>query len=156
MQITLTKASLVDAEIIHQMQLTAFKPLLEKYQDYDTNPGNEQLERTIERIKDPASDYYIIKADQVPVGAIRIVKKAKQCYRISPIFILPEHQGKGIAQRVLSMIEELYSDFQAWELDTMLQEPKNCHLYEKQGYQRTGFYEQINERLTIVSYEKRR
>ena len=42
-----------------------------------------------------------------------------------------------------------------WELDTILQEPKNCHLYEKMGYRQTGRTEVINERLTLVFYEKK-
>ena len=112
MQITLTKASLADAEIIHQMQLTAFKPLLEKYQDYDTNPGNEQLERTIERIKIQLliiTSLKPIKYLLEPLGLL----KAKQRYRISQ-FYFARTSRQGIAQRVLSMIEELYSDFQAW------------------------------------------
>ena len=42
-----------------------------------------------------------------------------------------------------------------WELDTILQESKNCHLYEKMGYRRTGKTEVINERLTLTFYEKK-
>lgn len=42
-----------------------------------------------------------------------------------------------------------------WELDTILQERRNCHLYEKMGYRQTGKTEVINERLTLTFYEKR-
>ena len=35
-----------------------------------------------------------------------------------------------------------------------MQEPKNCHLYEKMGYRQTGKTEVINERLTLTFYEK--
>lgn len=74
--------------------------------------------------------------------------------RISPIFIMPEFQGRGIAQKALRLCEEAHGSGN-WELDTILQEPKNCHLYEKMGYRRTGKTEVVNDRLTLVFYEKR-
>lgn len=41
-----------------------------------------------------------------------------------------------------------------WELDTILQEEGNCYLYEKMGYHRTGKTVAINDKLTLVFYEK--
>ncbi|WP_342426684.1 GNAT family acetyltransferase [Paenibacillus sp. FSL L8-0158] len=52
------------------------------------------------------------------------------------------------------MIEELYYNVSMWELDTILQEQGNCHLYEKLGYKRTDKINVINDRMTIVFYEK--
>ena len=40
------------------------------------------------------------------------------------------------------------------ELDTILQEKKNCYLNEKMGYRRMDEQEGINDRLTLVFYEK--
>ncbi|GIO39496.1 hypothetical protein J41TS12_43570 [Paenibacillus antibioticophila] len=59
-----------------------------------------------------------------------------------------------IAQKVFSIIEDMYNDARYWELDTILQEQGNCYLYEKLGYRRTGEIKQINDEMTIVSYEK--
>jgi hypothetical protein len=56
MKVELIKATLENADELHQMQLITFKPLLDKYQDYDTNPGNENIERTIERINQKITD----------------------------------------------------------------------------------------------------
>lgn len=137
------------------MQIKAFMPLLNKYQDHETSPANESMERIIDRIKQSFTDYYLIKIDNISVGAIRIVRKENNKYRVSPIFVLPEYQGKGIAQKVFSIIEEKYDDARIWELDTILQEQGNCYLYEKLGYQKTGQTKQINNNMTIVYYEKR-
>ena len=41
MNIRLKKAALNEAEFILKMQKEAFAELLEKYQDYETNPANE-------------------------------------------------------------------------------------------------------------------
>jgi len=154
MEITLFKAGLSEATIIHEMQIEAFMPLLIKYKDYETSPANEAIDRIMERINQSFTDYYIIKYIDVPIGAIRIVKKENKTYRVSPVFILPEHQGKGFAQKVFSMIEEVYNDARVWELETILQEQGNCYLYEKVGYKKTGQLIEINEKMTIVFYKK--
>ncbi|AFM41514.1 acetyltransferase [Desulfosporosinus acidiphilus SJ4] len=154
MNISLTKAELKDAETIHVMQTNSFMPLLEKYQDFETSPANEPIEKIVTRLNQSFTDYYVIKNDGVTVGAIRIIKMGDQRYRVSPIFILPEYQGKGFAQKVFEIIERVYCDARAWELDTLLQEKGNCHLYEKLGYKRTGKMETINRKMTLVFYEK--
>ncbi len=156
MEVKLFRASINDAKEIHAMQVMAFKELLEKYQDFDTNPGNESVERVEIRLKQDFTFYYFICIGQQKVGAIRIVdkKEAGKNKRISPLFILPEFQGKGIAQEAIRLCEEAHGNAN-WELDTILQEPKNCHLYEKMGYRQTGKIEVINERLTLVFYEKK-
>jgi len=41
MEIKLLRADISDAEELHAMQIKAFKELLEKYQGFDTSPGNE-------------------------------------------------------------------------------------------------------------------
>lgn len=91
MEISLIKAELKDSEVIYSMQIKSFMPLLEKYQDFETSPANESIEKIIERINQVFTDYYIIESAGVTVGAIRIVKRDNNLYRISPIFILPEY-----------------------------------------------------------------
>lgn len=155
MNIFLVMSSLEDAPMIHDMQLRSFQPLLQKYEDDETSPANESLTRIEERIQQSVTDYYLIKVDDLAIGAIRIVKKENKTYRVSPVFIVPEFQGQGVAQKVFSRIEVIYSDAEKWELDTILQEKENCYLYEKLGYQRTGKFTQINSKMTIVDYVKR-
>jgi len=154
MQIHLIKANLNDAILIHKMQVKSFMPLLQKYKDYDTSPASETVEHIVNRLNQPFTDYYLIKSSQVFVGAIRIVKKGNGSYRISPVFIVPEYQGQGIAQVVFKMVEDHYRDAILWELDTILEEQGTCYLYEKLGYKRTGKLSEINDKMTIVYYEK--
>ena len=153
MKIELLRATADDADEIHAMQLKAFKALLEKYQDLDTNPGNEPIEGVRKRLEQDYTYYYFICVEGQRVGAVRIVDKADKRKRISPIFILPEYWGRGIAQEAIRLCEEIHGSGN-WELETILQEPKNCHLYEKMGYQRTGRTEAINDKLTLVYYTK--
>ncbi|TCZ79325.1 N-acetyltransferase [Paenibacillus albiflavus] len=154
MDISLMRCGINEASIIHEMQVKAFLPLLDKYQDYETSPASEPVERIVDRINQVFTDYYLIKISDIFVGAIRIVKREYHKYRVSPVFILPEYQGKGITQKVFSIIEDKYNEARIWELDTILQEEGNCYLYEKLGYQKTGEVKQINDKMTIVFYEK--
>jgi len=155
MEIVLRKAGLDEAAVLHGMQIKAFMPLLEKYRDYETSPANESVDPIIARIEQPFTDYYLILAHEVAVGGIRVVKLDNRVYRVSPVFVLPEYQGRGIAQRVFATVERIYDDAKSWELDTILQEEGNCYLYEKLGYRRTGQTKAINEKMTIVFYEKK-
>jgi len=103
------EATIEDANEIHQMQLKSFKKLLDKYHDYDISLGNEPIDKIIARINQKETDYYIIKYNNISVGAIRIINLDDgKLNRISPIFILPEFQNKGIAQSVFKIIEENY------------------------------------------------
>ena len=154
MDVSLSKAELKDVETIYEMQIKSFMVLLERYQDFETNPGNESIEKIVARINQSFTDYYIIKSDDVSVGSVRIVKKDNNTYRISPIFVLPEYQGRGIAQKVFQMLEQNYYYAKKWELDTILQEQGNCYLYEKLGYRKTGKTEIVNNKMTLVFYEK--
>jgi GNAT superfamily N-acetyltransferase len=155
MKISLQKATNQDAEEIHSMQICSFRSLLEKYQDFDSSPGNENIDKVRERIAQDFTDYYIVKDGENTVGAIRIARldNGNRC-RISPIFILPQYQGMGIAQQVFAEVEQRYQPIHGWELDTILEETGNCYLYEKMGYLKTGKIHKINDRMTLVFYEK--
>ncbi|WP_409300070.1 GNAT family N-acetyltransferase [Peribacillus sp. SCS-155] len=153
MDLVLLKAALDDANDIYEMQIKAFMPMLEKYKDFDTNPANEELSRIIERINNMHGSYFKIMLDHVLVGAIRILQKEGTTrFRISPMFILPEYQGRGIAQQTLGLLDDMYPTATSWELDTILEEERNCYLYEKMGYKKTGDLKKLNEGTTLVSY----
>lgn len=155
MEIKLIRAGVADAREIHAMQLEAFRELLDRYQDFDTSPGCEAVEKVEARLRQDFTYYYFICRDDRKVGAIRVVDKQEEGKnkRLSPIFILPRFRGQGIAQKAIRLCEEIHGA-DKWELDTILQEEKNCYLYEKMGYVRTGETRAVNDRLTLVFYTK--
>ena len=129
-----------DAELIRDMQKEAFAALLEIYQDHDTSPANESLERITWKLQQPDSYFYRIEMDGETVGAIRVVDAGDGSRkRISPLFILEAEKRHGAYN---------------WELATILQEAGNCYLYEKMGYRQTSRRTVINDKMTIVGYEK--
>lgn len=154
MNVKLKRANINDAESIWHMQIDSFAELLEKYKDYDTNPANEPLQKIKDELNDSSTYFYLINMNNKPVGAIRVVLMENGAEkRISPLFILPEYHNMGIAQKAIVEAEKIHGK-ENWSLETMQQEKKNCYLYEKMGYKKTGKSEIINDRFTLILYYK--
>jgi len=51
-------------------------------------------------------------------------------------------------------VEQLFPDARSWCLKTLEDMPNNRHVYEKIRYKFTGSTEKVNDKLTIVFYEK--
>ena len=152
--VTLRLATSEDLEKIWKMQVEAFAGLLEKYKDYELSPASEGIDKIEARFAQEGSAYYFIEAEGADVGVIRIVdRKDGTRRRISPLWIMPSYRGRGYAQEAIRAAEDIYGTHH-WELDTILQEEGNLHLYEKMGYHQTGKTARINERMDLVFYEK--
>ena len=155
MELILKRATCEDAELIWKMQIEAFSDLYEKYQDTDTSPATEPLEKILSRLRQCFTYYYIIEVDKNIVGALRVVDKKEKgsAKRISPIFILKKYRNMGIAQAAIIEAERIHGN-DNWELDTILSEKGNCYLYEKMGFKSTGKTEKVNDKMTLVFYQK--
>ena len=136
------------------MQVECFRKTYETYRDDETTPYLEPLARTQMRLQESITRYYVIEEGGVPVGGIRIRDHGKDAPKVlGPLYVLPEMRGRGIAQKAIKLVESIHGS-ENWLLDTILQEAGNCYLYEKMGYHRTGEQTVINERMTLVFYEK--
>ena len=156
-EVKLILATVDDAELIHQMQYEAFLPLYEKYHDDETSPVKEKIDKVIYKLTHTNSEYYLIQLGDKNVGAIRVARKLKNnmdVLFISPLFVLPEYQNRGIGQTAIRKVFDLYPDDVTWRLDTIKQEKGNCHLYEKCGFVRVGNDHIVNENMTLIDYEK--
>ncbi|MDE7079043.1 MAG: GNAT family N-acetyltransferase [Clostridia bacterium] len=152
--VTITEASESDAELIWEMQKVAFADLLEKYEDYDTSPANETLDKVKSRFEDPYTYHYFIEAENQIVGALRIVdRKSEENKKLSQILILPEFRRKGYAYSAIRRAENIHGST-GWELDTILQEKSLRLMYESLGYRRTDYTRVVNYKMTLVGYKK--
>lgn len=144
-----------EAELLWKMQVQAFSKLYEKYQDDETSPATEPVEKVAERLRQQFTYYYFIECDGSVVGAIRVIDKKEEgkTKRISPIFVLEQFRNRGIAQKAITEAERIHGS-NNWELDTILEENGNCYLYEKMGYCKSGENKKINDRITLVHYIK--
>lgn len=156
--IDLIRAELKDAERIHSMKYESFLPLYERYRDDATSPVSEPLGKVIRQLNSENTDYYLIQSENQSVGAIRIVfdgvEDGKSMYRVSPLFILPEHQNRGFGYAAMMKVFDLYPQADVWRLSTIKQEKGNCHLYEKCGFVISRPDEIVIERMTFVYYQK--
>ena len=155
MNVKLVRVGIEEAEFLWKMQVESFMSLYEKYQDTDTSPATEKVEKVIWRLQQPSTYFYKIMDEDTCVGAIRIIdeKTDNMRKRISPLFILPKFRGKGYATQAIFEAEKIHGD-KNWFLDTILEEKGNCALYEKMGYVSTGKTEKVNEKMTLVDYVK--
>ncbi len=157
--VKLKLATKEDALILHELQIEAFIPLYEKYHDDETSPARESLEKITGKIMEDNSDFFIIEYNEEKVGGVRVRwHQGKTVYKnvnwISPIFIIPKFQNKGIASKVIEQLFGIYPNTIEWRLDTIKQEAGNCHLYEKCGFVHTGEDIIVNEKMTLVNYVK--
>lgn len=154
-ELQLSRIDIKEAHKLWEMQVKAFAALYQKYQDTETSPAAETVERIMTRLQQPFTYYYWIQENGENVGAVRVVDKKENDTpkRISPIFILPQFQNQGLAQKAIRAVEELHGSSN-WELDTILQEKGNCYLYEKMGYRPTGKTRVINDKMTLIFYKK--
>ena len=140
---------------MYEMQIESFMPLYEKYHD-EGSPAIESIDRVRGRAARPNRKYYFIVKDGARVGAINIGHNdpdEKKVAFISPLFILPKYQNKGMGYVAIQKAFELLPEVTTWKLETILQEPANCHLYEKCGFVRVGEEKIINDKMTLIDYE---
>jgi len=140
---------------MYEMQIESFMPLYEKYHD-EGSPAIESIDRVRGRAARPNRKYYFIVKDGARVGAINIGHndpEEKKVAFISPLFILPKYQNKGMGYVAIRKAFEMLPEVTTWKLETILQEPANCHLYEKCGFVRVGEEKIINDNMTLIDYE---
>lgn len=158
-RIELVPANEKDAKLLHRLQVEAFTPLYEKYHDDATSPAKEPLERIIQKVTEVNSEFYIICMEGETVGGIRIRHyQGETVFEdvswISPVFVIPNFQNRGIAQEAIQKVFALYPETVVWRLSTIEQETANCHLYEKLGFVRIGTGHAVNEQMTLIDYER--
>jgi ribosomal protein S18 acetylase RimI-like enzyme len=154
MTITLEKATPKDADVLHNIQVKSFLPTLKKYNDEQTNPACEPLDKTLSRINDLTRGFYKILKDNVLVGGMAIKYISSDTIFLGPLFIDPDYQNQKIAQKALRLIEAIFPNVLFFELATISKEKGNIHLYEKVGYVATGETKQISDSLNVLFFRK--
>ena len=158
--IHLRRAALTDAEALHRMKHDAFWPLYERYHDAATSPAVELLGKVKRQLASTDTDWYLICCADEPVGGLRIARERTEeglpCCRVSPLFVLPEHQGQGIARQALLQAFALYPEATLWRLSAVLQERRTCRLYESLCFRRTQTVPTATPGMDIVYYTRLR
>lgn len=134
-------------------QRKGFKETLKKYRDYKTSPAMEGIFRFSCHFLNRSIEPYWVLENGRKAGMLELV--VKQDYiKVARFCVFKEYRNKGIGQQALLLAERLYPDKKRWCLGTIFEEKNNIHLYEKIGYTEYGERRRINDRMTIVNYEK--
>ncbi|KYH30479.1 hypothetical protein CLTEP_26260 [Clostridium tepidiprofundi DSM 19306] len=152
--IKISKATVDDAEELLSMQKEVFMPLYKKYNDHETSPVMQTMERFLRRFE--FGDYYKILYENNLAGSVFVYEKEPGIMRLHIITILEQYQNKGIAQEVMKRLELIYPQAESWEIETILTKKRNCYICEKMGYVQNGNFKVINNKLTLVTYIKNR
>lgn len=151
--VSLRKATKEDCPLLHSIQVKSFIDLLRKYNDFQSSPAAESLDKIQQRFQQSYTDYYLILSDEGTVGMLRVCNFGINC-RLSPICVLPEFQGKGYGRSAMLELEKLYPEAITWKLDTIAQEAHLCRFYESLGYRKTEKTETVQAGMDLVFYEK--
>lgn len=151
-KVSLSKATVKEAETLLALQREVFMPIYLKYQDHETSPVTQTMDRFLKRFD--LGDYYKILFNDKLAGSVFVYQKEPGVMKLHIINILGRYQNKGIAQEVMKRLELMYPQAERWELETILSEKRNCYLYEKMGYTQSGELRGINDQLTLVYYIK--
>lgn len=70
--------------------------------------------------------------DEQLVGLTRVLDDTSMLAQIHYVLVRPDHQGQGIAGKMLELIKKKYKDF--FYLEVMPEESKNAAFYKKHGF----------------------
>jgi putative acetyltransferase len=86
---------------------------------------------------DKINEVIVAYENTLPIGCGAIKKYDEETAEIKRMFVMPEHRGKGIAAKILLVLEEWAKElgYQHCILETGQKQPEAIALYRKSGYQ---------------------
>ena len=161
--ISVRKTLAEDVKILWEIQTNAFMPLYERYKDQ----GNPALRDETDISRRLGSEYFscfTILLDGEIVGGLWYKVKGSCVgeetlgdgkYYLQRVFIAPDMQSKGIAQRAILESEAYFEDAKTFLVDFPEDLKKNRRCYEKAGYRDTGKRVYVQEGLVLACFEKK-
>ena len=148
--ITITEATLADAEEILALQKLAYQSEARIYDDWSIPP----LTQTVESLREEFATSIVLKALSGPrlVGSVRATLAAGTC-TIGRLIVDPEFQCQGIGSRLLESVETECQGSSKFELFTGTKSEANIRLYQEHGYSITRT-QQLSPNVLIVFLEK--
>jgi GNAT superfamily N-acetyltransferase len=130
---TLRKAGPSDSAFAYRVKRAAFKEYVKKIWGWD-----EDEQRQIHARRFGKHDFRIVNADGADIG-IMAVAVAPDCVHVHQLFLLPEHQGKGIGRECMTLIlEEARQLGLPVRLRVLKINPRALAFYRRLGFTHTG------------------
>lgn len=98
--VTLRKAGSKDNDFTYFVKKVAFRQYVEQVWGWD-----EEEQRQLHERRFRSQDFRIVNLAGTDVGIIAVVMTS-DCIKVNQLFFLPEHQGKGVGRKCMSLIIE--------------------------------------------------
>jgi len=139
---TIRPALISDAEEIQACLQSAFGNFLDSY----TREAFLDTVPTVEDVRGRFGHMSLFVAEdreRKVIGTVAWYRKSAQQGFLRGMAVVPQWQGKGVAQQLLQAVEEDIRTHGCSHaaLDTTDPLERAIHFYEKQGYRRTGYIE---------------
>jgi GNAT superfamily N-acetyltransferase len=132
-RLTLRKAGPNDSKFAYRARRAAFK-------EYVDNAGgwDEGEERRLHQRRFGAQDFRIISFAGADIGVLALVT-APDCVKVNQLFILPEHQSRGIGgECMMRVLEEARGLGVPVRLRVLKVNPRALAFYQRLGFTRIG------------------
>jgi GNAT superfamily N-acetyltransferase len=131
--LTLRKATPNDSKFAYCVKRAAFREYVEKVWGWD-----EDEQRHLHEQRFRAHDFRVINLAGTDIGIMAVVV-APDCVRLNQLFLLPEHQNKGIGRECMLLImEEARRLGLSVRLRILKVNPRALAFCQRLGFTRTG------------------
>jgi GNAT superfamily N-acetyltransferase len=131
--LTLRKSSPNDSEFAYSVKRAAFREYVEKVWGWD-----EDEQRQLHEQRFGAQDFRVINLAGTDVGIMAVVV-APDCVKVNQLFLLPEHQGKGIGRKCMLLIMQQVRQLRLpIRLRVLKVNPRALAFYQRLEFVRTG------------------
>lgn len=131
--VDLREATSADGEFAYRAKKAAFRAYVEQVWSWD-----EAEQRQLHERRFCEQEFRVIQSSDVDVGILATVRE-HDYLELNQLFILPEHQGKGIGSRCMAMVmDEARQLGLPVRLRVLKVNPRALAFYERLGVARTG------------------
>ena len=129
----LRKATVGDSEFAYQTKKVAFREYVEKVWGWDEDEQRQLHERRF-----ASQDFQVIQVSDINVGILAIVRQP-DCVKVNQMFIVPEHQSRGIgAACIMRIIEDAAVSKLPVRLQVLKVNKRAATFYQRMGFRSTG------------------
>ena len=122
-----------DSEFAYAVKKSAFKEYVDQAWGWD-----EAEQRRLHEQRFAAQDFRIINVNGVDVGILSVVTEP-DCLKLNQLFLLPEHQGKGIGRAcMLRIMDEARQRHVPVRLRVLKVNPRAQAFYQRLGFTPTS------------------
>ncbi|MBT3291959.1 MAG: GNAT family N-acetyltransferase [Victivallales bacterium] len=128
----LRQATNADSEFAYQTKKAAFRTYVAAAGGWD-----EAEQRQLHRRRFAEQEFQVVQVSGEDVGVL-VVARGLDCMKVNQLFILPEHQGRGIGEAIMKrVIEDAEGHGLPIRLRVLKANPRAAAFYRKLGFAET-------------------